>query len=243
MWTLNVAILCFLHLGVALGNKLWTTNLREMAFATSKLPLGNLTVKLKAESFVNSNTDVGEIGGIRLMTSGGHCISCTTPLRCSSLDEPLKGMNVAKACNPQPKPGDMFSWKVDPKSAYDIRVDFPLEKLNGQLDFVVEILSALDLSGTNNDLKKGRQVTSWISTVVIGTEDHAAWMKVAVNMNGDFRKVVLGRQAAEFAASAKDIYAGECARPKDISGYHVTELSMARTQLNVLAACASKYIG
>ena len=27
------------------------------------------------------------------------------------------------------------------------RVDFPLEKLNGQLDFVVEILSALDLSG------------------------------------------------------------------------------------------------
>ena len=75
-----------------------------------------------------------------------------------------------------------------------LRVDFPLEKLNGQLDFVVEILSALDLSGhscsvcawsrhastagANNELKKGRQVTNWITTLTIGTEDHAAWMKV-----------------------------------------------------------------
>ncbi|CAE7725876.1 unnamed protein product, partial [Symbiodinium necroappetens] len=214
MWTLNVAILGFLHLGVALGNKLWTTNLRQMAFATSgsRLPLGNLTLQLKAESFVNSSTDVGEIGGIRLMTARGVCISCTTPLRCSSLDEPVKGMSVAKACNPQPKPGDMFSWKVDQTSGYDIRVDFPLEKLNGQLDFVVEILSALDLSGANNELKKGRQVTNWITTLTIGTQDHAAWMKVAVNMNGDFKKVVVGRQAAEFAASAKE--APRCGRVK-----------------------------
>ena len=60
----------------------------------------------------------------------------------------LQGMSVAKACNPQPKPGDMFSsvlsslntkclsvppwpplkrkmcqgWKVDQTSGYDIRI-------------------------------------------------------------------------------------------------------------------------
>ena len=33
-------------------------------------------------------------------------------------------------------------------------------------------------AGANNELKKGRQVTNWIATLTIGTEDHAAWMKV-----------------------------------------------------------------
>ena len=32
-------------------------------------------------------------------------------------------------------------------SGENLRVDFPLDKLNNQLDFVIEILSALDLSG------------------------------------------------------------------------------------------------
>ena len=72
--------------------------------------MGNLTTKLKADSFVNPDTKVAEIGALRLLNSKGVCLSCTVPMVCSTLDEPeYKEDDVRKACNSEPKAGRKWS--------------------------------------------------------------------------------------------------------------------------------------
>eukprot|EP00435_Cladocopium_sp_Y103_P070835 s1255_g36.t1 len=239
----NVAILSLLHLGIVFGNKFG--NLRHGLSYLSQGSLGNLTVKLKADSFANPDTKIGEIGALRLLNSKGICISCTVPLTCSTLDEPeYKGEDVKKACNSHPEPGSNFSWKVNKSHEYDIRIDFPLEKLNGEVEFTLEVYSALASEGKNSEEEKGRQVTNWLSTTMLGKPGHLAWMKVAVNINGDLNsKMVKGIAGSELPAAAKDIYAGDCLRPADVRGYHVTELSLFRSNFNVMTACAGMYRG
>ena len=62
---------------VALSTKTRYTGPQVRCPCFSETPCWEARIK---ESFVNSDTDVGEIGGIRLMTSGGHCRSLrTTP--------------------------------------------------------------------------------------------------------------------------------------------------------------------
>ena len=92
----------------------------------------------------------------------------------------------------------------------------------------------LVLAGKNSEEEKGRQVTNWLSTTMLGKPGHLAWMKVvgssgieigmrhivsvdigtwmhhgalaeAVNINGDLNsKMVKGIAGSELPAAAKD---------------------------------------
>eukprot|EP00913_Durusdinium_trenchii_P018395 g17280.t1 len=80
-----------------------------------KVP-GYLQIKLKAESFVDPLTTVGEFGGAKLFDSGGECISCKSPMMWSLEATPSKKGTV----NSNVVPGQNISFPVNENSAYDV---------------------------------------------------------------------------------------------------------------------------
>ncbi|CAJ1333884.1 unnamed protein product [Effrenium voratum] len=235
---LNAALWALLALHQAYAGKM--TGFKS----ENSLEAGKITVQLKAENFVNPQTVFGELAGIKLLDHKGACINCVGGAVCKSPNTPdYQVSDAQKACNTNPVPGDKWSWKVNKSSPYDIMLEYPLASLNHELKLQVEIISAVDKSGTNSEEQKGRQVTSWLAAAILGTETHRAWLKVAVNLNGDFTKAVKGDLAVDVPKSAEDLYDEVCLTPNETQGYLVTETSMARHKFSVGAACATDYTG
>lgn len=98
-----------------------------------------LQVKLKAESFVSSDTKVGELGGAKLFDASGNCISCSSPMLYSLEATPNKKGTV----NEEAVPGENISFPVNSSSVYDVLMDLPMSKVTDDLNFSIQVLSVL----------------------------------------------------------------------------------------------------
>lgn len=200
---------------------------------------GTLVVKLKAENFVNSSTIFGELGGIKLIDHYGVCINCADGAVCTAPNTPdYKVVDPQKACNTAPAAGDKWSWRVNKASPYDIKLEYPLKSLKHEMHFKIEVISAVDQSGTNSPEQMGRQATSWVAEAVLGTKTHRAWLKTAMNLNGHFSKAVTGNLTMDLPKIAEDFFDEVCVQPITTQGYEVTETSMKKNKFSVGAKCA-----
>ncbi|CAJ1444637.1 unnamed protein product [Effrenium voratum] len=213
-----------------------------------------LQVKLKADAFVDPKTTTGEVGGVILESANGTCLSCDSDAVCSSPDvAAYKGESTQKVCRKTVAAGEKWSWTVSPSSAYDIMIEIPLSKLGGDTDFKVSVTSSVDASGKNSAEQAGRQVTNWVATSVMGTQEvstgrwlRSAWSKVAVNLNGDFRFALVGKLPSPLTSDAnksKELFAEHCIRPDNISSYIITEQSLTRGAMQVTAKCKAAFKG
>ncbi|CAK9040923.1 unnamed protein product [Durusdinium trenchii] len=162
-----------------------------------------LVLKFKADSFVNSSTSIAEVGGIKVVDANGTCLSCDSYTVCSSPNPPDEKGASGNVTGREWASGKSWRWKVLSSSVFDFMLQTPISKLKGDASFGVVINSAVDSSGENSEEQQGRQVTNWVVTSVLGTQDtstgkwlRSAWSKVAVNLNGDFRYGVSGSQGA-----------------------------------------------
>ncbi|CAJ1346461.1 unnamed protein product [Effrenium voratum] len=213
-----------------------------------------LQVKLKADAFVDPKTTTGEVGGVILESANGTCLSCDSDAVCSSPDvAAYKGESTQKVCRKTVAAGEKWSWTVSPSSPYDIMIEIPLSKLGGDTDFKVSVTSSVDASGKNSAEQAGRQVTNWVATSVMGTQEvstgrwlRSAWSKVAVNLNGDFRFALVGKLPSPLTSDAnksKELFAEHCIRPDNISSYIITEQSLTRGAMQVTAKCKAAFKG
>ncbi|CAK8993095.1 Uncharacterized protein SCF082_LOCUS3354 [Durusdinium trenchii] len=225
MW---LAIMKFL----ALQTLVWGAKIRR-----GKVP-GYLQIKLKAESFVDPLTTVGEFGGAKLFDSGGECISCKSPMMWSLEATPSKKGTV----NSNVVPGQNISFPVNENSAYDVMLDIPLSALEAKVDFSLQILSSVAASGTNSPEEQGRQVKSWSVSLLLHSTQQKAFVKTGVTLSGDFSHALMGESDAGLPEGSKELHVPSCLRP-DTSNYTVTELSITMKRFAVTVACAAGYKG
>lgn len=170
----------------------------------------------------------------------GACINCEDAgAVCSAPNTPnYKVADAQLACNTKPEAGDKWSWRVNKSSPWDIKLEYPLKSLHHEMNFQIEVISAVDQSGKNSPVQMGRQVTSWVAVAMLGTSTHRAWLKSALNVNGHFSKVVKGDLMMEIPKTAEDIFDEVCTSPAATNGYDVTENNLVRHRFHVSAKCA-----
>lgn len=151
-----------------------------------------LQVKLKAESFVSSDTKVGELGGAKLFDASGNCISCSSPMLYSLEATPNKKGTV----NEEAVPGENISFPVNSSSVYDVLMDLPMSKVTDDLNFSIQVLSAVSATGKNTEEQKGRQVSKWSVQMVLHSTTQKAVVHTGVKVSGDFSKAIDGVSAA-----------------------------------------------
>eukprot|EP00913_Durusdinium_trenchii_P024004 g22543.t1 len=179
-----------------------------------------------------------KIASFRRSDPGTHgtLVVCTAP---NTPD--YKVVDPQKACNTAPAAGDKWSWRVNKASPYDIKLE--LKSLKHEMHFKIEVISAVDQSGTNSPEQMGRQATSWVAEAVLGTKTHRAWLKTAMNLNGHFSKAVTGNLTMDLPKIAEDFFDEVCVQPITTQGYEVTETSMKKNKFSVGAKCAKDYTG
>eukprot|EP00435_Cladocopium_sp_Y103_P024109 s129_g5.t2 len=229
----NVAWLALL-LGAA-GRKLGLQTTQGFGGETGRP--AHLTFKLKAVHFVDPKTQYVELGHLQILTSNGTCLTCTDDKVCSSPSHPLEDSDPKYACS-EAKAGKKFSWRVKSTAVdeSDIIVEIPLKKVNHEQHYRAQISTAVEATGKNDDVHKGRQVTQWSMTAVIASQGGVAWTKVPIPMNGDFGGVIQKTVFIDLPKDSEDLFEDTCASPYKVENYTVTEHMLRKNRLNVEAS-------